>query len=497
MGLRRWCRNEWAEAKEAGIEIWHFARTHDWKKSARKAFARKYWIWWIITIILTVCILLLSIYRDWIVEKFEPHKDAIADNKWSWVIPIVVLIILSIPPLGGHEIVLLVVGLIWGMWIGFGLAAAGTFIGEILCFWLFKYFFTGYAVKIEQSSIFYACIARLMRNGGIWIIIIIRFSAVPGHVVTAVQSTVGMSIWIYSIAVLVSMPKQLVLVVLGHMFTVNADTSTPQEVRNQKIISWSVLVGTGIATMVSLYIVYMRARKLYPEVLRDMEEAAASKTPLSSGDSSAPTIPTSHPYAPKRRSSLVEAAFAGDPAPGVASGGSRDEYLAPSNRGSRAHGMRRTNTGGTYGGIRDEYDDGADEDDWDHKSPAMRGAGESAAWQDGPGRDERERRAVRDVVTLGYQHPYPAGGGVGQGQEQDDPDKSYTHLPLASESEVAYGAPPYGSDAPRPVRVEAPPQGPLSEGIPYVPSGSSAQQQQPAQRGTAGPGQYGAMDGTR
>jgi hypothetical protein len=31
-------------------------------------------------------------------------------------------------------------------------------------------------------------------------IIVVRFSAVPGHVVTAIQSTVGMSIWIYSIA---------------------------------------------------------------------------------------------------------------------------------------------------------------------------------------------------------------------------------------------------------------------------------------------------------
>jgi hypothetical protein len=33
------------------------------------------------------------------------HKDAIVKFPASWVIPIVVLIVLSFPPLGGHEIV--------------------------------------------------------------------------------------------------------------------------------------------------------------------------------------------------------------------------------------------------------------------------------------------------------------------------------------------------------------------------------------------------------
>jgi len=71
----------------------------------------------------------------------------------------------------------------------------------------------------------------------------VRFSAVPGHVVTAIQSTVGMSFWVYSLAMcvslarslslsrrtrqlltlvsvarsIVSLPKQLAIVYLGYM----------------------------------------------------------------------------------------------------------------------------------------------------------------------------------------------------------------------------------------------------------------------------------------
>jgi hypothetical protein len=61
----------------------------------------------------------------------EPHKDQITGLTVSWIYPVIILVILSFPPLGGHEIVLLVVGLIWGLWIGFAIACAGTLIGEV------------------------------------------------------------------------------------------------------------------------------------------------------------------------------------------------------------------------------------------------------------------------------------------------------------------------------------------------------------------------------
>lgn len=46
---------------------------------------------------------------------------------------------------------------------------------------MFRYFFTKKANEVEEKSVFYACIARLMRDGGLWIIIVVRFSAVPGE----------------------------------------------------------------------------------------------------------------------------------------------------------------------------------------------------------------------------------------------------------------------------------------------------------------------------
>lgn len=109
-------------------------------------------MWWLAGAAGIAAVVLLAIYRDTIVEKFEPHKEDIVKLPVSWLIPVAILVILSFPPLGGHEIVLLVVGLIWGVWIGFAIACAGTFIGEVLCFFAFKYFLTGHAAK---------CVGRL------------------------------------------------------------------------------------------------------------------------------------------------------------------------------------------------------------------------------------------------------------------------------------------------------------------------------------------------
>lgn len=45
---------------------------------------------------------------------------------------------ISFPPLFGHEIVGVLAGVVWGLWIGFAIVAAGTFLGEMGNFYAFK-----------------------------------------------------------------------------------------------------------------------------------------------------------------------------------------------------------------------------------------------------------------------------------------------------------------------------------------------------------------------
>jgi hypothetical protein len=124
----------------------------------------------LILLVLVAIITLLIVFNSQIVHGLQPAANwmhrcagsrpalnkvcwgyAIYSTPGGWLIPIAVLIILSFPPVGcaqtvllpslstttqllGHEIVLILVGFTWGLGVGAGIAFAGTLIGEIITF---------------------------------------------------------------------------------------------------------------------------------------------------------------------------------------------------------------------------------------------------------------------------------------------------------------------------------------------------------------------------
>lgn len=99
----------------------------DWK---RVIFTPKYLVLWIILLIIGILTALISIKHDQVVEALRPFAEKVRDIPAGWLIFVAVLVIISFPPLFGHELVALLAGVVYGLWIGFGVVAAGTFIGE-------------------------------------------------------------------------------------------------------------------------------------------------------------------------------------------------------------------------------------------------------------------------------------------------------------------------------------------------------------------------------
>lgn len=91
------------------------------------------------------------------------------------MIPLVLLIIVSYPPLVGHEstyvlknaltiVIGILIGLVWGLGEGFAILAAGTFIGEILLWFSFKWCCTNAASKFERKNKLYWSLTQLIRE---------------------------------------------------------------------------------------------------------------------------------------------------------------------------------------------------------------------------------------------------------------------------------------------------------------------------------------------
>ncbi|KAJ7186822.1 hypothetical protein C8R46DRAFT_1342119 [Mycena filopes] len=169
----------------------------------------------IIAVVLAA-VITIAIEHDKIIDALAPATDWLASHKIGPLIPIAILIVLSFPPLFGHEIIAMVAGVTWSLPAAFAIVAAGTLLGEIANFFTFKYLCTARGEKTERSDLSYALLAHVVRNGGFLVVLVIRFSAIPPHFATAVFSTVGISFWVFSVAAVLSLPKTFVPVYVGY-----------------------------------------------------------------------------------------------------------------------------------------------------------------------------------------------------------------------------------------------------------------------------------------
>jgi len=260
---------------------------------------RKYIPYYLALIATLVLVALMTIYHTQIVNWLKPAAQWMKDLRFGWLIPIAVLFVISFPPLFGHEIVIVLCGLVWGLWIGFGIVSAGTFLGEVGNFYAFKYCCKARGEKMERKKPWYGALAKIVRDGGFKVALIARLSAIPGHFTTAVFSTCGMNIFIFSLAAILSLPKQLVIVYLG---VILEQSDTGQSTTKSRVISDVVLAITFLITVFAAWWIYREMAKVMPEVIRDRRRArkAALDDPAFSTSASAEELNSygSQPYLP-------------------------------------------------------------------------------------------------------------------------------------------------------------------------------------------------------
>ncbi|KAJ7484099.1 hypothetical protein B0H11DRAFT_2020155 [Mycena galericulata] len=224
---------------------------------------------YLILIVIIVVVALVEAYHDQIINALKPVTNWLHGTRAGWLIPIVVLIALSFPPLFGHEIVYILTGLIWGLGEGFGIVAAGTIMGETCTYLVFKYCCRARGEKMELTNMRYGSLAHVVREGGLRIAIIIRYSTIPPHYTTAVFSTCGMAYWVFLTAAVLSLPKQLVIVYVGVALSTNSTKS-----------SWIEKIIIGITVLITiLAFIYVRRLMIAarPDVVYKRRKARQAK----------------------------------------------------------------------------------------------------------------------------------------------------------------------------------------------------------------------------
>jgi hypothetical protein len=110
--------------------------------------------------------------------------------------------------------------------------------------------------------------ARLTRDGGFIIVLVIRLSAIPAHFSTAVFSTCDVKFWHFVVATFFSLPKQLVLVYLGVLLVQESNDDVVKTLMFGAIFLVTIVMGVWI---------YMKMRKVKVVLLEEQETRKVKK----------------------------------------------------------------------------------------------------------------------------------------------------------------------------------------------------------------------------
>jgi hypothetical protein len=122
---------------------------------------------------------------------------------------------------------------------------------------------------LERKNLNYGALARLTRDGGFWIVLVIRLSAVPSHFSTAVFSTCDVRFWHFFVSTFLSLPKQIVLVYLGVLLVENNN--------NDNTIKTVMFLILGVITIALGGWIYVKMRTVKKVLLDEQEQRRVKK----------------------------------------------------------------------------------------------------------------------------------------------------------------------------------------------------------------------------
>lgn len=249
----------------------------------------------ILAIALTV---LFEVYKSDFERWVKPLSDWLKARKaWSWVLPVAILFILSFPPLFGHEIVQLVVGLTYPLGVALGIACAGAVLGEAGCFIVFKYGFTWWVDKKIATKIKWAATARVAQEAGFRGVLVIRYSIVPPHLANPLFACTGMKFWLYMTTVFLSLPKSVVFVALGTPSSEGTKaTKYGKVVAIVVVVAITIFASIWIRKKMVIAIKAIEAERAMQEGVIEGDEELDTLNSMNGGDTSYKGVNAAAPY---------------------------------------------------------------------------------------------------------------------------------------------------------------------------------------------------------
>lgn len=142
-------------------------------------------------VLLTVAILSNRLQRN-----LAPLAHRMLQTPGAWFILSALIVLVSIPPLFGHELLAVVAGYVYGDRYGFLLLMISSIVGESIVYFAFRFWLKNYISSFRRKyDKNYGVFVGVVEDGGIVMLWLIRMSVIPPHFSTPLFSSLENITW--------------------------------------------------------------------------------------------------------------------------------------------------------------------------------------------------------------------------------------------------------------------------------------------------------------
>lgn len=227
---------------------------------------------------LTLGILLLVFYVPMLHWLVGTSNELRAKRRTSFIL-ILLIFVVSFPPLIGFSFLGTSTGLIYGVsFQGWIILALGSISGSIAAFALFKTLLRSKAERLVHSSPrFEAFAAILQENHSYWILALVRLCPFPYSITNgAVAAVHGLSLRNFSIAQFITTPKLFIYLFVGSRIKSMGESNST----GSKLFDLASIIITGIVVTLTAWVLYYKTKAKYAELQRQQQQHERHQSPV-------------------------------------------------------------------------------------------------------------------------------------------------------------------------------------------------------------------------
>lgn len=172
-------------------------------KQISKAYAKfiglppsKRVLYTVIFVLWHAILLVVAIFSNKLQSNLQPLASRMERLTGAWIVLSLLIAVVSIPPLFGHELLAVIAGYVYGIRSGFAILTISSILGETLVYFAFRFWLKhaldAFRSRHRQN---YAIFVSVIEEGGLLMLCFVRMSVIPPHFSTPLFSSLDSITW--------------------------------------------------------------------------------------------------------------------------------------------------------------------------------------------------------------------------------------------------------------------------------------------------------------